>query len=474
LVLLHLPVTRAEGQPPERVARRGYLTLHGTLKLGERTGSLFLHEGNFYKELATGLLAQAGEKAGWRDLKIEAVEVNRGLDRRIAMHQSGVADEGPRATLVGAGALGATVLDLWMRSGWGQWTVVDKDHVKPHNLVRHPGDQRHLGMPKEHVAVERHDQIMNGASTAIAVHADACDLVDGKPLACIQGAELVVDISTTLDYPRLMSGHDDVGRHASLFVTPSGNASVALVEDATRTKRLRTLEAQYYRAVMNQPWGADHLAGHRGTFWSGAGCRDISVVMPYSAVVAHAAVLSEQLRSLVASPEASIKVWTRSSDGSMATHEVPVHGERRIRFEDLDLFIDEAVIAKMQRRRKAHQPKETGGILLGYHDLNIGAIVVVDAMAAPADSVSTEGSFERGVQGVADAAGEAHRRTAAVVGYIGEWHSHPPGYGSDPSSDDFYQLAYLALGLSHDGLPAVSLIVAEKGELQVLKASVRS
>ncbi|MGE3844817.1 MAG: Mov34/MPN/PAD-1 family protein, partial [Vicinamibacterales bacterium] len=90
------------------------------------------------------------------------------------------------------------------------------------------------------------------------------------------------------------------------------------------------------------------------------------------------------------------------------------------------------------------------------------------------DSVPTQGSFERGVQGVADVANEAHRRTAAVVGYIGEWHSHPPGFGADPSSDDYDQLAYLALGLSHDGLPAVSLIVAEKGELQVLKASVRS
>jgi integrative and conjugative element protein (TIGR02256 family) len=473
LVLLHLPVARAEGQPPERVARRGYLTLHGLLKLGELTGSLFLHERVFYKEAATGLLSQPGEKAGWRDLKIEAVEVIRGLDRRMAKHQSGVADEGPRATLVGAGALGATVLDLWTRSGWGQWTVVDKDHMKPHNLVRHPADQRHLGKPKEQVAIERHHEIMNGASTATAVHGDACELVDGKPLACLQAAELVVDISTTLDYPRLMSGHD-VGRHASLFLTPRGNASVVLLEDSARTTRLRTLEAQYYRAVIEQPWGADHLAGNHGTFWSGAGCRDISVVMPYSSVVAHAAVLSEQLRALVAGSDACIKVWTRSSDGAMTTHVVPVHGERRIRFDDLDLFIDEAVISKMQRLRQAHLPRETGGILLGYHDLNIGAIVVVDAMLAPADSVSTQGSFERGVQGVADVANEAHRRTAAVVGYIGEWHSHPPGFGADPSSDDFYQLAYLALGLSHDGLPAVSLIVAEKGELQILKASVQS
>jgi integrative and conjugative element protein (TIGR02256 family) len=474
MVLLHMPITRGDGQPVERIARRGYLVAQGALKLGELTGSLFQHDGEYFKEATSGFLSLVGEKTGWRELAIEAIEVIRGLDRPTARHQSGVTEEGPRATLIGAGALGGTLLDLWVRSGWGQWTAVDKDHVKPHNVVRHPADQRHLGMPKEQVARARTHEMMKGAAAVDAVHADACDLVDGKPLACIQSAELVVDVSTTLDYPRLMSGRDDVGRHTSLFLTPKGSASVLLLEDAARAVRLRTLEAQYYRAVMEQPWGADHLEGNYGTFWSGAGCRDISVVMPYSAVVAHAAVLSEQLRALVAAPDAQIKVWTRASDGSMAIHAVPVCGERRIRFDDLDLFIDEGVVSKMHRLRGAHLPNETGGILLGYHDLNIGAIVVVDAMEAPVDSVSTAGSFERGVRGVADVANEAQRRTAGVVGYIGEWHSHPRGHSANPSGDDIYQLAYLALGLSHDGLEAVSLIVAENGELQVIKASVRS
>jgi integrative and conjugative element protein (TIGR02256 family) len=140
----------------------------------------------------------------------------------------------------------------------------------------------------------------------------------------------------------------------------------------------------------------------------------------------------------------------------------------------MDLFIDDAVVEKMRRLRQSHLPNETGGVLLGYHDLNINAIVVVDAMEAPPDSRSSPGSFERGVQGVADAAKEAHRRTAGIVGYIGEWHSHPPGHSANPSGDDFYQLAYLALGMSHDGLAAVSLIVGAGGELQALKAQVRS
>ncbi|WP_421955258.1 Mov34/MPN/PAD-1 family protein [Polaromonas sp.] len=473
IVLLHMPITRAEGQPAEKIVRRGYLVEQGAFKLGELTGTLFQLNGRFFREPTAEFLAH-GEQLAWRELEVTAIEVIRNLDRKSARFQSGLVDNGPTGTVVGAGALGATLLDLWGRSGWGQWAVIDKDHIKPHNLVRHPADQRHLGLPKEQVAVERHAELMNGASTITGVHADACDFVDGKPLPSIQTAELVVDVSTTLDYPRLMSTRDDVGRHVSAFLTPKANASVILMEDADRLYRARTLEAQYYRAVMEQPWGADHLAGNHGTFWSGAGCRDISLVMSYSAVVAHGALLAEQVRTLFEASDAAIRVWVRDAQsGAITAHVVPVCEEQVIDLENMALCIDAGVVEKMHSLRKSNFPNETGGILLGYHDLNVNAIVVVDALAAPPDSRSSPASFERGVLGVADAAKEAHKRTAGIVGYIGEWHSHPPGHSAEPSYDDFYQLVYLALGMSHDGLAAVSLIVGSGGELQALKCAVR-
>ena len=41
----------------------------------------------------------------------------------------------------------------------------------------------------------------------------------------------------------------------------------------------------------------------------------------------------------------------------------------------------------------------------------------------------------RGIDGLADAVKEASRRTAGVVGYLGEWHSHPRGHSAKPSRD---------------------------------------
>jgi integrative and conjugative element protein (TIGR02256 family) len=473
VILLHMGISREAGLPPEKFARRAYHVPHGLLKLGVLTGGLNVHQNRYYKQ-PTAAFLNPGKQNGWRPLAIMAIEVIHGLDRNLARQHSGIAEQGPRGTLIGAGALGGALLELWVRSGWGVWVAVDNDHVKPHNLVRHPADQRHLGLSKADAAVQKAQDVLRGAAPVTAVTADACDYPDGKPLPALQDADIVIDASTTLEYPRLASQHDDVARHASVFLTPKANGSALLLEDAERVVRLRTLEAQYYRAVINNSWGHDHLDGNLGLFWSGAGCRDISVVMPYTAVMAHAALLAEQVRRRIAAPDPAILVWNRNADdGSMQVQTIPVSPEKRIKFDEMQLCIDESVIEKMHRLRKENLPRETGGIILGYHDLVINAVVVVDALPAPADSRSTECSFERGIEGVVEAVTEAQRRTAGIVNYIGEWHSHPPRHTADPSTDDFFQLAYLALGMSQEGLPAVSLIVGAGDDLRALKGAVR-
>lgn len=471
VLLLHLPIARAEGLPHERLEHRAYMMLTGAFKLGAATGALTKFDGTYFNQPSTGFLAPA-PMTEWRQHEVLAMEVQQCIDRKTARRQSGVSDEGPVGVLVGAGALGGCVLDLWTRCGWGQWSVIDPDHVKPHNLVRHPAHARHIGMPKAQVSVMLNGAVMQGAAPMTAIYADACDLANEQVLATLRSSNLVVDASTTVDYPRLASTRDDVGRHVSVFVTPNANAGVLLMEDEGRRMRLRTLEAQYYRAIISEEWGRDHLDGNLGTYRSGAGCRDISMVMPYSRIVAGATLFAEQIPVLALSSEPAIRVWVRDERGSVSVHSVAARQERRLPFDDIDLFIDAGIEEKLRRMRAEQLPHETGGILLGYHDFNVNALVVVDALPAPADSKASAASFERGLEGVKEAVVEAGRRTVGVVGYVGEWHSHPPGHGADPSHDDFFQLAYLALGMAEDGLPAVSLIVGAC-EFQVLKGTVR-
>jgi integrative and conjugative element protein (TIGR02256 family) len=363
---------------------------------------------------------------------------------------------------------------LWGRSGWGQWTVIDKDHVRPHNITRHVAYAQHVGQPKAQVVAQLHDAVADGASRITAVVADATDLSNVEVRHTLTASSLVIDASTTLEYPRLASSFDELSRHASVFITPDGNAAVILAEDAKRSHRLRTLEAQYYRAVINEPWGEHHLDGNLGTFWSGASCRDISVVLPYSRVVAHAGLLGEQVRSAAGKEDATIRVWSRDPDnGAVMMHAVPVSSERSEPIGDLRVFIDAGLEHKLRSLRQDGLPQETGGVLLGYHDFNVNTLVLVDALPAPPDSDRSTEFFERGVEGLTAAVDKAARRTAGIVGYVGEWHSHPDGFPAAPSGKDLYQLVYLAVGMSDDGLPAVSLIVSDD-DVQMLAGVVRT
>lgn len=465
VLLLNIPITRAEGEPPSSELHKAYFLDRGILKLGDAIGVLckLVHgtATRYYKEPITGFLAPPA-KTEWRGLDVCPMEVLRSLDRPAARFQSGFADDGPIGTLIGAGALGSALLNMWTRSGWGEWSIIDNDHIKPHNLVRHQADASQVGASKAEAAADLVRRIMRGATISTAIHSDACEFSDQRIVETLQTSKLVVDASTTLDYPRLASTREDIGRHCSVFVTPSANTSVLLLEDSARKHRLRTLEAQYYRAILSEEWGRNHLEGSLGTYWSGASCRDISIVMPYSDILGHAAILAAQVPRLTSSSGAAIRLWCKDPvSGSVAAHSIEVREESCIPFDGLSLFIDDGVRDKMSALRMQQLPNETGGILLGYHDFNVNSLVVVDALPAPRDSKATNGSFERGLDGVVVAVAEAGRRTAGIVGYIGEWHSHPHGYSAAPSGDDKLQLAYLTLGLAMEGLPAAMLIIAD-------------
>jgi integrative and conjugative element protein (TIGR02256 family) len=465
IILLHIPILRSTDGRPENVTHRAFWAPIGSLALGEAAGALFKLEHRYFRNFMP-----SGQPTAWRDQSILPMVILQTNDAVAARQQSGYADGGPTGVLVGGGALGSAMLNLWSRAGWGRWTIIDKDHIKPHNLSRHTAVALYIGEPKATAIAKLNDTVMLGATQVVPLVGDAMD-ISSEFKNALSASSLVVDASTTLEYPRAVSSDDALPRHASTFLTPDGNSAVLLAEDAARSHRLRTLEAQYYRALIEQPWGDRHHTRNPRTFWSGASCRDISWVMPYSRILNHASTLAEQVQLLHQNDSALIRVWERHPcRGDVQMNEVSVSLERRFKLGEMDLFIDAGAEQRLRELRERGLPAETGGVLLGYYDFNIQAVVVVTGLPAPPDSKATQESFERGVEGLAEAVRAASARTAGVVGYIGEWHSHPRGHSASPSPDDLWQLIHLALGMADDGLPAVQLIVGE--DLRVLQAGV--
>ena len=116
-------------------------------------------------------------------------------------------------------------------------------------------------------------------------------------------------------------------------------------------------------------------------------------------------------------------------------------------------------------------PYELGGILVGWwEDDNVA---VVQALLPVPDQHAGRAHYER-KHSLAQQTLDEHLRAGggSSSGYIGEWHSHPPGHSASPSRDDLVQLVHLTLGMADDGLPAVQLIVGEQ-DLQILQGEVK-
>lgn len=476
VIILHIPMVRELGGEVQRIARRAFFISENLHQLGVKTGALILHDKQYYAVAAKieGSFLAPDPVTEWKNESIFPMSVLQFPDRAAALKQSSVNHKSPHGVLIGGGSLGSAMLNLWTRSGWGEWSVIDKDHVKPHNLVRHIAFADHIGELKCNVAAELSTAATDGAVKVTAINGDACDLGAQTIQESLRNANLIVDASAALDFPRQSSFQSNLPRHATVFITPNGNGSVLMMEDHDRKIRLRSLEAQYYRALIRQPWGARHLDGNLSTYWSGASCRDISVAMPYSRVMVHASTLAEQVMLNTQADAARIRVWDRDAQtGGISTYEIEPIPERQLDFGDLAVFFDEGLAAHLNVLRLSALPNETGGVLLGYYDFNVNAIVIVDALPAPTDSQASYSSFDRGTDGLLAAVQEASRRTADIVGYIGEWHSHPPGHAATPSRDDLVQLVEISLGMHMDGLPALQLIVGED-EIHVLQGTMKS
>lgn len=472
LLLVSVPTKRSADDEVERVDPRGFQLPCDLRTLGVDTGALpeVAASGKHYPVTILGEAEHDNaDAARWREIRLRPVAVRDSVTATKAREASGIssnaADE--KRVLAGVGALGSSLVDIWFREAWGHWTLVDPDYLQPHNLVRHIARDIDVGCYKvdavAHILSTTYPQRLD---VPIPFSSDVLNTTNQAFAADLTKATLLVDATTTLEVPRELSRRSGVPRCVSAFLTPSGMSSVMLMEDASREIRLDELEAQYYAAVVTEDWGADHLAGNRGELWVGAGCRDISLVLSNELVQLHASILARQIRICSADQSARLRIW-RSDDRTSGVHTVDVPVRRPIRknLGTWTVISHEGVSERLRDQRIARLPNETGGVIVGYIDHPLKSVFVVDVLPAPADSEGSYSGFVRGIDGLAGLLQDISERTAGIVGYIGEWHSHPPRHSPWPSGDDMSLLAHCAQALAIDGVPALMLIVGEDGEV---------
>jgi integrative and conjugative element protein (TIGR02256 family) len=352
------------------------------------------------------------------------------------------------------------------RCGFGIWTLIDDDHMLPHNGARHALDGYTLGYKKAVAVALSANSLVDGETPFTPLVADILNPMEkGEAVAkAMSEAGLILDLSASVTVARhLAIETESPARRVSLFLTPTGDDLVLLAEDQDRAIQLDSLEMQYYRAIASD----DRLAGHFKPRDSrrryGQSCRDITSDIPQDFVALHAANASRAVRQVATTPAARIVVWRADRDGNVRRVDVGPATAVRHTVGDWTVCTDAMLVHRLATLRESKLPKETGGVLLGSFDFAHKLIYIVDTIPSPPDSKEWPTLYIRGCKGLKRKVEEFARKTDGMLGYIGEWHSHPIRCSTAPSNDDLKVFTWLTELMNVDGLPALMMIVGDGG-----------
>ena len=460
-----LPKTRNKGTIPEELELCAFLTVETIKKVGIEIG-LWVDMGRYLHYLIPIDWNKSGEK-----IQLWMVNPILSFSRESGARLNGLSSRDNRKiTIVGLGALGSQVFMNLIRAGQGEWTLIDKDLLLPHNLARHALDGFSVGYSKVFKLAESANKTVDGEPIANSIVADVLNPLE--PLETLDQlkeafntADIILDASASVPVARYLAHDvDSSARRISIFLNPKGTDVVILAEDQKRKTPLDSLEMQYYRHLINEKCLKHHLKRNHGRIRYATSCRDVSSTIPQDLVALQAAICSRAIRQLSSNEQAFMSIWRTDEDQiSVQRYSFPVKNFIKCKIGEWILCADEGFIDKVHETRANKLPNETGGVLVGSYDMQRKIVYVVDCLPSPPDSEEWPTLYIRGCRGLRSQIEKVQQDTGNQLGYVGEWHSHPAACSVKPSHDDRQVFDWLSDHMKIDGLPPLMLIVGDPG-----------
>jgi len=373
-------------------------------------------------------------------------------------------------TMIGVGALGSQVINLFARTGFGRWNLIDHDILLPHNLARHYLNREYVGSNKA-ISLSKEMNYLLNSDFAIPANYNFFDLPKREQIFNIlNGSKYIIDISTSIGVARSLARDFDEKIKApriSAFLNPSGTELVVLGEDKHRKRRLDLLEMQFYRMLFEDSRLHSHYREEDTKIrYATNSCRDITSRINQVDISVLSSICTKAIRACIEGGKAIISIWGMDINSfEVKRIDAKISSWVRKSVGNWKIYIDIWLIEKMQLARKAKLPKETGGILIGSIDTERGIIYILDTILGPEDSIETPISYIRGKEGLVEEYNKYKKITGNQILYLGEWHSHPQKYSTNPSKEDLELFDYIYNQLHRQGYPTIMGILGDNDYL---------
>jgi Prokaryotic E2 family A/ThiF family/Prokaryotic homologs of the JAB domain len=399
-----------------------------------------------------------------------------------------------RVLLFGCGALGSKIALHFGRSGHTEFTYIDHGSLSPHNLVRHSllsdrvGQNKAEAMKKSVEALYESipEQEQPQAHTESAIEwlkgGKAAQLANHNLLLDATASGMVLEALVRAELPRTLN-------IARCGIADLGRIGLLAIEGSDRNPRLDDLNVLVYDMAIDQPplqeWlkrerkqREDRVGPALEEISIGLSCSSDTMRLSDDVVSWHASTFSIAMRNL---DSKSLKRdggflvinYLDDEEGpsslALISEHVPVKPIFVVHTREVkngrergpgswQVRLQSEAVNDMQQRLKKASPKETGGLMIGIIHPKRRIIYVTRIMDAPPDSEGTEISYRRGTRRLPQSVNRIKESSGGLLGFVGDWHSHPRGSGRI-SSTDVGAMLETKRDFDMAGLPTFILIV---------------
>lgn len=462
LLVLHHDVIGQEN--PDVIDHEEWAFMIGEVGVvGQALGVVDSLDGNF-SLLLDGISPLDDEIKG---IEVQPVALFRRLNESRSLAASGIRSPYPSVSVIGVGSLGSKVLEVLVRQGLSNATLIDDDLFFPHNTARHSLLGPEVGYKKASALSGQlariHDSDDIGKCGAFTPIEERFGKVTSDQLnAALASVDCVVDFSASVSVSRELAERNEISRCFCAFITPGADTLFVHLEDRIRKIRLDWLELITLRAIYENQKLCHSYTRNSAEIWYGGPCREVSTILPNQNVTLFSAVCAAFFTKNHHLTVARCVAYCMDADNlALEPIEIQVTEPKVINNNGWTVKFDDVLVTSMKKMREAKLPNETGGVILGAFDRERKICYAVIASDSPRDSKAWPSGYIRGVDGLEKFVADAVDRTAKQLQYIGEWHSHPSKCSVTPSGTDCEALQILTEKMGREGLPAIMFIVGD-------------
>jgi len=393
--------------------------------------------------------------------------------------------EVPPLAILGCGAVGSKLSLYLARAGHVNQTLVDEADLSPHHLVRHGLSPDYVGKNKaeaikEYIApiYRLNRETLGTRAFPVSVYAFLDQPEELARLGCMIDATASSAVLNALICDSRVPNHVRVSR---CEIADEGRLGLLLWEGPERNPRLDDLQATLFSLGLRSDAVARWLISHRRQqaeeraaaleeIGIGMSCSSTTLRLADDVVSFHASLFSAGYKQR--------DVWAKSGAGVIQLSELSSEkgissGACTILVRGVTVLSSRAnsswrVRLQAQAREKVYLlgrragKKETGGLLLGFAHRKRRVIYVTDVLPPSRDSKGTPYAFKRGVKDYPETLNEIEARTGGLIGYVGEWHTHPDG-SLELSDTDMTAVEQIRAHLDAAGLPTHIMVFGGGG-----------